>query len=96
MKNQTDTMPDFLLMYKAQLDDFIGKPGVSAPIHVMKKIRSAVELAIELVNSGRKIEAHEKDLFEGGSYLARYFDGWGEMYFDNYLKMVHYVQKHHY
>lgn len=86
----------FLDKFLTELTQWINKPTVSAPMDVMPKIRSAVELTIVLVNEDRKVTPDEKNLFEGGAYLARFFDGWGDEYFLKYLKTVEYVKQEHY
>ncbi|MFC7773763.1 hypothetical protein [Flavobacterium sp. GCM10027622] len=87
---------NFLNEYKNELTQWLEKPTVSAPPEVMEKIISTIELSLQLINTNRKVSAEEKQMIEGSSYLARYFDGWGQDYFDKYLEMVHYIKRYHY
>jgi len=86
----------FLNEYRDDLNKWITKPTVSAPSDVMIKIYSMVELTIELVQTGRKVKTSEKQLFEGGTFLARYFDGWGDMYYSKYNQVVEFVEKNYF
>jgi len=90
-----EEVTDFLKTFKSEVEQWTEKPTVSAAPEVMYKILTAVEVTIELVNTNRKVFSNEKELFEGGPYLARYFDGWGETFFEKYLEMVKYVKSSH-
>jgi hypothetical protein len=92
MKNPNAFLDEFLI----ELTQWIDKPTVNALKDVMYKIRSAVELTIVLIKEKRKVSSDEKNLFEGGAYLARYFDGWGDEFFLKYIEMVNYVKQNHY
>ena len=82
--------------FKLDLEAWIENPTVSANPEVMKKILDAVELSIVLINTNGKVASDDRDMFEGSTYLARYFDGWGEPFFDQYIKMINYIKKNHY
>ena len=86
----------FLNEYKAEISNWIEDPTVYAPPEIMERILLAIELTIELINSNQKVSKEDKQLFEGGTYLYKYFDGWGETYFDKYLYMVKYIKANHY
>lgn len=93
---QTKEILAFLEEYSKSLSEWINAPTVLASKEVMGKIQSSVELSITIVQSGRKVYSDEKDLFNGGVFLVRYFDGWGEEYLEKYLKMVNYIKENHY
>jgi len=92
MKNPIHFLEDF----RDQLTQWLEKPTVGAPADTMMRIRSAVEVSIELLKHDRKIMESEKHLFEGGIYLVHFFDGWGNAYLQQYLEMVEYIQQNHY
>lgn len=86
----------FLTEFRTQLNDWIKNPTTNAPYDTMLKLQTAVNLSIELVQSDRKVLESEKHFFEGGVYLLRYFDGWGDEYLDKYNDMVRYVKGKHF
>jgi len=87
---------NFLTQYRAQLSDWIENPTTNAPHDAVFKLQAAVDLSIELIQSDRKVLESEKHFFEGGAYLLRFFEGWGDEYMDKYSKMVSYIKENHF
>ena len=83
------------MISKVYLQDFITEinkwleaPSISGPEEPMKNIKSVAELALEFLEKPRQLNQEEEHLLNGGVYLTRYFDGWGEEFLRKYFEIV--------
>ncbi len=79
--------------YHQELIDFLETPKVIGDLGFIEKMKAAVELAIELILNGELIEEQDKHYFEGGPFLVRAMDGWGDELLDGYFMTVSYIKK---
>lgn len=87
---------DFLEVYENEVLNWVEKPKSSASVDIMKKILQAIRISINVVKNNGKISFEDRNFFQGGSFLAKYFDGWEEDFHDKYFLMVEYIKSYHY
>ncbi|MBJ7427804.1 MAG: hypothetical protein JHD28_02435, partial [Bacteroidia bacterium] len=86
----------FLVEFKAEVVFWLENPTVNAPLDPMRKVLAAIDLSLEAIRTKNKIAKEKKELFEGGVFLVKYFEGWGENYFYKYSKMATFIKRNHY
>lgn len=95
MKKSTLTVQD-LQEFRQQLLEFIEKPSVIlSDLSAIKRVLTATELAIELIQQDKKVSPNDRNLFEGSTFLIRYTDGWGAWIAEAYAKMATYIKRYH-
>ena len=82
--------------FKKDVEDWIESSAVTAPVETMQKILKAIEMSIDIIENDRKVLDSQKHFFEGGYYLVRYFEGWGEHFEKQYFAMVEYMKANYY
>lgn len=86
----------FLIEYKAEVEFWLENPTVNAPLDIMRKVLAAIDLSLETIRENNKLAKEKKELFEGGIFLVKYFEGWGESYFYKYTKMATFIKRNHF